>query len=93
MNDSDLIDLLGGTTQLARRLRISGAAVSEMRKNGIPAARKVELGADIERLTAHRLPRWKLRPQDWHRIWPELIGIEGAPAVPTEPAQEASSEA
>lgn len=26
--------------------------------------------------------RWDLRPDDWHRIWPELIGIEGAPEVP-----------
>ena len=23
--------------------------------------------------------RWHLRPDDWHRIWPELIGAEGAP--------------
>lgn len=22
---------------------------------------------------------WDLRPDDWHRIWPELIGAEGAP--------------
>lgn len=26
--------------------------------------------------------RWDLRPDDWHRIWPELIGAEGAPGVP-----------
>lgn len=24
---------------------------------------------------------WDLRPDDWHRIWPELIGAEGAPAA------------
>lgn len=36
------------------------------------------------------IKRWVLRPTDWHRIWPELIGTEGAPATPqptTEPAQ------
>ena len=27
--------------------------------------------------------RWDLRPDDWHRIWPELIGADGAP----EPAE------
>lgn len=27
--------------------------------------------------------RWELRPNDWHRIWPELIGADGAP----EPAE------
>lgn len=30
---------------------------------------------------------WDLRPNDWHRIWPELIGTPGAPAIPA--AQEA----
>ena len=24
---------------------------------------------------------WDLRPNDWHRIWPELIGADGAPEV------------
>jgi DNA-binding transcriptional regulator YdaS (Cro superfamily) len=35
----------------------------------------------IERATENKVRRWDLRPDDWHRIWPELIGIEGAPAV------------
>ena len=25
---------------------------------------------------------WDLRPSDWHRIWPELIGSPGAPDAP-----------
>lgn len=32
----------------------------------------------------HGIPRWHMRPEDWHLIWPELIGADGAP-----PAQEA----
>jgi DNA-binding transcriptional regulator YdaS (Cro superfamily) len=28
--------------------------------------------------------RWDLRPADWHRIWPELIGADGAPPIPEE---------
>lgn len=24
---------------------------------------------------------WDLRPDDWHRIWPELVGTKGAPDV------------
>lgn len=24
---------------------------------------------------------WDLRPDDWHLIWPELIGVEGAPEL------------
>lgn len=33
----------------------------------------------IERETDGELRRWHLRPKDWHLIWPELIGTEGAP--------------
>ncbi len=36
---------------------------------------------DIEAATGRAVMRWDLRPDDWHRIWPELVGIEGAPAV------------
>lgn len=35
----------------------------------------------IERATAGDVRRWDLRPDDWHLIWPELIGQPGAPAV------------
>lgn len=52
----------------------------------------IQLAVDIERISAGAVRRWDLRPDDWHRIWPELIGAEGAPAVPApEPAaQEAA---
>jgi DNA-binding transcriptional regulator YdaS (Cro superfamily) len=36
----------------------------------------------IERESQLELRRWDLRPKDWHLIWPELIGAEGAPAIP-----------
>jgi DNA-binding transcriptional regulator YdaS (Cro superfamily) len=42
----------------------------------------------IEQATGGVVMRWDLRPDDWHRIWPELIGAEGAPATP-EPAKAA----
>jgi DNA-binding transcriptional regulator YdaS (Cro superfamily) len=35
----------------------------------------------IERDSDQELRRWDLRPRDWHEIWPELIGAEGAPKV------------
>jgi DNA-binding transcriptional regulator YdaS (Cro superfamily) len=88
MTDSDLIDKLGGTATVARRLAVAPASVSEWRQKGIPAGRRIELGADIERATG--VPRWHLRPHDWHRIWPELIGTEGAPPVPAEAVRDAA---
>lgn len=33
------------------------------------------------------VPRWHLRPSDWHRIWPELMSRPGAPAAPIEEAE------
>lgn len=39
------------------------------------------LATAIERETARSVMRWDLRPEDWHRIWPELIGTNGAPAI------------
>lgn len=44
----------------------------------------------IERHLEGRVRRWQLRQRDWHLIWPELIGADGAPAIPTTQAQEAA---
>ena len=40
----------------------------------------------IEQATDGNVMRWDLRPDDWWRIWPELIGKKGAPAVPKQEA-------
>lgn len=40
-----------------------------------------ELATLIEQASHGAVRRWHLRPEDWHRIWPELIGITGAPPV------------
>lgn len=46
-----------------------------------------ELAALIDVKSRSAVRRWDLRPDDWHRIWPELIGADGAPAVAAESAQ------
>tara|TARA_R100000365_G_C2744888_1_gene73632 strand:- start:43 stop:312 length:270 start_codon:yes stop_codon:yes gene_type:complete len=38
-----------------------------------------EMCVVIERESELAIRRWDLRPDDWYRIWPELIGAEGAP--------------
>lgn len=42
----------------------------------------------IERNSLGAVRRWDLRPSDWWKIWPELIGQPGAPEVPA--AKEAA---
>lgn len=37
----------------------------------------------IEVMSERKVRRWDLRPRDWHLIWPELVGTEGAPPIPT----------
>jgi|GEM_PF-2316698 len=39
------------------------------------------LATAIELDTERAVRRWELRPEDWHLIWPELIGAAGAPTV------------
>ena len=35
----------------------------------------------LEKESDGRLMRWDVRRSDWHRIWPELVGAEGAPRI------------
>jgi DNA-binding transcriptional regulator YdaS (Cro superfamily) len=44
----------------------------------------------IETATFFAVRRWDLRPDDWHRIWPELVGEEGAPMVPVSKVRPAA---
>ena len=75
------IEKAGGPTKVAAELGVSAQAVCFWRdaKRSFP----VEHCARMEALTSGAVRRWDLRPDDWHRIWPELIGAEGAPDVPT----------
>lgn len=50
----------------------------------------IQLAVALEAATDGAVRRWDLRPDDWHGIWPELIGAEGAPAVPAEETRDAA---
>lgn len=40
-----------------------------------------DLAVLIEDATGRTVRRWDLRPDDWHKHWPELIGADGAPKL------------
>jgi len=65
---------LGHFNNVAYGQRVPSAALT----------RQIALGSGRE------VPEWELRPHDWHLIWPELIGAEGAPAVPVAQNAEAA---
>lgn len=71
----------GSRAQLALRLGVSAIYLSQLsaRQNGREPS--PVLCVSIERETEGAVRRWDLRPDDWYRIWPELIGTDGAPEV------------
>jgi DNA-binding transcriptional regulator YdaS (Cro superfamily) len=71
----------GSAARLAGALKIPPELVSQWRTRARPVP--LERCPDIERVTGGAVRRWDLRPEDWHRIWPELVGQEGAPDIPS----------
>jgi DNA-binding transcriptional regulator YdaS (Cro superfamily) len=75
------IEKAGGPSRLAALLGVTTQAVCFWRdgKRSVPTDKM----AEIEKACGFAVMRWHLRPDDWHRIWPELVGTEGAPSLPT----------
>ena len=84
-----LIEFLGAergrAVVVAAATNLTAAFISQI-ANGVRPC-PAERGAALERACNGEVRRWELRPDDWHRIWPELIGTEGAPAVPATVAE------
>ena len=54
-------------------------------------AMEVKEAVRVERDSQLAVRRWHLRSRDWWECWPELVGTEGAPPVPsTEPVSGAA---
>ena len=66
----------GRAAWLARAIGVSPVMISQW-VSGKPVS--VTSALAIERATDGAVVRWDLRPTDWHLIWPELVGTEGAP--------------
>jgi len=81
-----LVEQKGLAARVAKRLDVAPAYLWQM-ANGVRPV-PPSLAPAIERICEHRVPLWKLRPRDWHLIWPNLIGTEGAPEV----AEQANEE-
>lgn len=71
--------MIGSQVVMAGHLHVTKAAVNQWKLPGRQVP--IEHCAEIDRLTGGVVRRWDLRPRDWHRIWPELIGQAGAPGV------------
>lgn len=85
------IDAAGSQGALAAAIKVKQPTVSEWLRGTRPVP--IERCVDIERATAGAVRRWHLRPNDWHRIWPELIGTDTAPTPAAEGVRDATPEA
>lgn len=85
MTLDDYLSSEGSLTMAQLRERIgvrSDAQVRQWQKGYADRRPGPEYCVAIEQATGGVVRRWDLRPDDWHRIWPELIGTEGAPEIP-----------
>lgn len=72
-------------SELAQRIGVKNHAQIRQWQHGYANRQPgPEHCVNIERATDGAVRRWDMRPDDWHRIWPELIGTEGAPEIPAE---------
>ena len=80
------VALIGSQAKLASALGVSGMAVSQWRRRGIPAERVLA----IERATGYRVSRHELRPDIYPREpWCRCPACERARAeAPRSPAEE-----
>jgi DNA-binding transcriptional regulator YdaS (Cro superfamily) len=70
------------SSALARAVGVRPDQVSQWRSRWQGREPSPEKCVLIERATDGAVRRWDLRPNDWHLIWPEIIGDAGAPDVP-----------
>lgn len=77
----------GGMSAFAQLLGITPIYLSQLAARQDGRLPSPELCVRMEVESARSLRRWDLRPDDWHLIWPELIGTDGAPAAQAEPSK------
>ncbi len=70
----------GAGAALARSIGVHPVMVSQWAAETKPIP--VERCTAIEQATARAVMRWDLRPDDWWKIWPELVNAHDAPPLP-----------
>ena len=76
-----------GAAELATRIGVKHVAQVNQWRNPNQGRRPDAANCvAIEQATSCAVMRWDLRADDWHLIWPELIGTDGAPAKTAEGA-------
>jgi len=69
----------GSVARLAELVGVHRVLVSQWTADN-PRDVPITHCAAIEQATAGAVMRWDLRPDDWHKLWPELLVRSDAPA-------------
>lgn len=64
----------GRCARLARTIGIAPAYLWQMAHGRRPVP--PDVAPSIEAASNHTVRRWDLRPEDWHRIWPDLQQLQ-----------------
>lgn len=72
MTDTEIIQLLGGVTSVARMLDIKPPSVHAWLEDGIPEGRLRDLAGQIELKSNGRFTRRERWPDKYAFFWPEL---------------------
>lgn len=88
MSDSEIIQLLGGVTSVARFLGIKPPSVHAWQQDGIPEGRLIELAGQLEVRSEGRFTRKARWPDRYAAIWPELATTPAPPAAPAAQAAQ-----
>ncbi len=72
LTDEQIVNLLGGTTRVARMCKVTPAAVAQWKTKGIPVDKLVFLGAELEKKSCGLMNRKNMFPNTYKFIWPEL---------------------
>ena len=72
LTDKQIIELLGGTTQVAKLCKVTAPAVAQWKTKGIPYDKMVFLGAELEKQSHGLMSRKNMFPKVYKFIWPEL---------------------
>ena len=85
MQHTHLIDLMGGTNEVARLLEVQPPSVSGWKRvNQIPPHRLIVLAVLAE--LAGVVTRQTLFPETWERIWPELADNQAREQIHAQPS-------
>lgn len=74
MNLGTYLETIETAKSFAEKLGKTPVQISHWKTGFRPVP--IEHCAEIERVTCGKVTRKDLRPNDWHLIWPELVGPE-----------------